>query len=253
MLRKRGEQMKAIKYKAVSKDEKCPRCGDRLPQYEVSWKDEKGNDQREKSCLPCYQLMQIESARKPTGKGELCVLNYAKNAATVQVGKWAEEKLSRFVFRCDKYSVTVYLSLKTSQLHAGDVCVKHRIPKRPKKNKTWKQWMEGRVLVREDLAYPHVTKVATGTCQVKDKVSLALGCDKWWPEYEDVTFHDQAEAFAYGVGYACFKLLRVMKLIPGLATKTGCRKAGVLWLSEFREWRAKQKKSSEKPLAYAQA
>lgn len=244
--------MKASKYKAANKDEKCNRCDDRLPQYEATW-EEDGRSFTQKVCLPCYQLMRTENDRKPSGKGELCVIDYVKYSTTQLVTRFVEDKLKKFSFALDEHPVTVYLCLKQSLLHDGDVLVKHRIPKRPRGNKKWSQWMEGRVLVRRELVYPHEKRVAIATCQVKDKVSLALGCDKWWYEYADITFADQAEAFAYGAGSACFKLLRKMSLVPGLASKVGCTKAAVQWLEEFRVWRAGQKKPSEKPMAFVNA
>ena len=219
----------------------------------MTWKDEEGLSFTEKACLPCYQLMQTENDRKPSGKGELCVIDYPKYEATKLVSRFVEDKLKGFSFALNEHPVTVYLCLKISRLHEGDVLVKHRIPKRPRGNKKWKQWMEGRILVRGELEYPHTKTVAIGTCQVKDKVSLALGCDKWWYEYEDITFQDQAEAFAYGVGNAAFKMLRKMSLVPGLASRVGCAKAGLQWLEEFRVWRAGQKPKTEKPMAFVNA
>jgi Mn2+/Fe2+ NRAMP family transporter len=67
-----------------------------------------------------------------------------------------------------------------------------------------------------------------------------------------VEFKGAADAFAYGAGYAAFKLLRKMSLVPGLASKVGCTKAGVEWLKEFQAWRGGsfRKPSTEKPLAF---
>lgn len=236
-----------MKAKRIKTDEKCQRCNERVAQYVVEIFGET-------LCLPCYQLLQIENDRKPTGKGEVLVYDHAGTDATKLVQKWAEETLAPFKLG----NTTLYVTLKTSRIKEGDVCLKFREPRRPKHKRNWHRWIEGRVLVREDLAYPHEKKIAVSTCKIIDPVAKAFlppGDKGWFYEYDTVTFSDAAEAFAWGAGYVMFKLLRLVKAVPGLATKVGCQREAGVFLKKFREWRGKKhqtssRKKTDQPLAF---
>ena len=231
--------MHATKHKG---DDDCTRCKKRKSQYRVGYRDSRPT---EYVCLPCFQLMQTEEKRKPKAKGDVHVYRHTSNYATILVQEWVEKVLGGFTFS----DCTLYVSLKSSQLKAGDVCLKIRNPKRPKGKKNWNKWIEGKVLVRSALKYPHSKQVATATCQIKDPVSLALlgpKDQKWFYEYSDIVFADMAEAYAWGAGYVMFKLLRITKSVPGLATKVGCRREAGVFLEKFRAWRKELGKSKTK-------
>ena len=222
---------------------KSDRCKERVAQYKIDYDD---GMQTEYVCLPCFQLIQTEQKLKPKGDGKVFVYTQTTTTATKLVQKWVEKVLGDYTI----LDCTLYVTMKDSALKAGDVCLKIRDPKKPKHRRHWNRWIEGRILVRGDLKYPHTKKVPTSTCQIKDPVSLALlgpKDAKWFYEYETFEFADKAEAYAWGAGYVIYKLLRLLKVIPGLATKVGCQREAGVYLKEFRKWRAKQKKTGTKP------
>jgi hypothetical protein len=245
--------MKAKRIKGST--DKCDRCRKRKVQYRII-------SSCQSICLPCFQLHQTEEERNP-GVTKLMVYDFPKTAASKIAAVFAEAKLKPFEDGLNNSETSFYVCLKPNGMKVGDVTIKHRIPPKPKNRKYgWKAWVEARVLVRGDLLYPYTKKLTVGTVQIKDPVALALMKDKWFYEYENIEFKDAAELYAYGLGHACYKLLRHLKLIPGLATRVGCIKEGLRWLAEFREWRKREhpetlkpatKKGMEKPMAFVNA
>lgn len=215
-------------------DGACERCRKAPAQRRVWWGGRSQN-----FCEPCFTVVERERERAfdaaPTNN--IMVQNRATGVADL-AQRFLEHRLGAFQVQ----DAVIYAVLVCSKMRVGAVVVKHLFAPRPKGEGAmkWRPWMETRVLVRSDLAYPFSEKVPVRAVQVKNPVDLALIGRDWFFEYEEVTFHDAAEAFVYGAGYGMFKILRKLNLVPGRAAKTSMRRYGIEWLQEFRAWRAQQ-------------
>jgi hypothetical protein len=171
----------------------------------------------------------------------LMVRDHLKRPETTLVEAFIEHKLKPFDLGKAK---AVYVELKTSKMKVGMFpSVKITVPKRPsgKGARSWKPFYEVSIAVRESLRdFPVSQEVPLRSIQITDEMDRELMGKDWFFEYEEITFNDRADAYAFGAGYGLFKILRAMKLVPGRATKAAQRREGVAWMNEFREWHAAQ-------------
>lgn len=244
--------MKATKHKA---DGDCERCKKSKIRYKVSYHDKNGNAHTTFTCLKCLHLYKFEDRYKVNPKTHLMIHDIIQDATSKEAVAFIEKKLGAFDF---VGKATVFISLKNHDISFADVICKHRFPTKPKNigGAPWVEWLEAKILLRKDIEYPFVKKLNVASVQVKDAAAKVLmGGVKWFYETENVTFADAAEFLVYGAGYGAFKILRTLKLVPGLASKIGMANHGLAWLKEFREQRKKTKtKPSSRPeMSYAQA
>jgi hypothetical protein len=239
--------VKATKHKA---DGDCERCKKSKIRYKVVY-HANGNAHTTYVCLKCLHLYKFEDRFKVDPKTHLMVMDQINSDFSKEAEKFIEKKLGAFNF---VGRATVFISMKTHEISFADVICKHRFPSKPRNlgGVPWVEWLEAKILLRKDIQYPHVKKLNTASVQVKDAAAKVLmGGVKWFYETENVTFSDAAEFLVYGVGYGSFKILRTLKLVPGLASKIGMANHGLSWLKEFRQQR-KRKPSTRPEMSYAQ-
>jgi hypothetical protein len=238
----------------------CERCKKSKIRYKVVYHapDNYGNQKPHTTyvCLKCLHLYKFEAKYKVNPKTHLMVHNFINDDLSKEATAFIEKKLGAFNF---VGRATVFISMKTHEIAVTDIMCKHRFPTKPRNlgGVPWVEWLEAKVAVRRDLPYPHTKKLNVASVQVKDAAAKVLmGGVKWFYETDDVTFNDAAEFLVYGAGYGAFKILRTLKLVPGLASKIGMTNYGLAWMKEFREQRPKPKtktKPSTRPeMSYAQ-
>lgn len=105
-----------------------------------------------------------------------------------------------------------------------------------KKRRTGK-WFNLIIRARKNIQFPYPMKVAVRSVNVKDKVSAVLMGRKFFYEFEDVTFRDLGEVFAYFTGVALLKPLKAAGLNEEPLTKTGMARFALKLLGEFRAWK----------------
>lgn len=234
----------------------CERCKKSKIRYKVVYHapDNYGNQKPHTTyvCLKCLHLYKFEANFKVNPKTHLMIHDLIKNDLSKEAVAFIEKKLGVFNFVGKS---TVFISLKTHDMEVADVMLKHRFPRKPKNigGAPWVEWLEAKVAIRKNLEYPHTKKLNVASVQVKDAAAKVLmGGVKWFYETENVTFNDLAEFLVYGAGYGAFKILRTLKLVPGLASKIGMANYGIAWMKEFREQR-KKKPTTRPEMSYAQA
>jgi len=222
------------KRRLLGVDGVCERCRKAPTQRRVWW-----GGRSQYFCEECSTVVARERDRAfdaaPTNN--IMVQNRAAGVAEI-AQRFLEHQLQAFQVQ----DAVIYAVLEISRMRVGAVAVKHLLAPRPKGEGAmkWRPWMETRVMVRGDLAYPFSERLPVRAVQVKNQVDRALIGRDWFFEYEEIVFRDAAEAFVYGAGYGLFKILRKLNLVPGRAAKTSMRRYGIEWLQAFRVWRAQQ-------------